>query len=135
MSEILANRIQTPDGTILESQHRHDYVTHIDSNGHMYSTDGGLSYTRRAYSPDAPAYKDLSVYSDDSHETIRNGFSWGAIYDKDMNLLPDLVYIFLKDMKLGHIQAILSGGHAQAEHIIKVFEDELAYREELCLEK
>ena len=31
--EILNSRLRTPDGTILESGHRHDYVTHIDANG------------------------------------------------------------------------------------------------------
>ena len=31
--EILNSRLRTPDGTILESEHRHDYVTHTDANG------------------------------------------------------------------------------------------------------
>ena len=31
--EILNSRLRTPDGTILESIHRHDYVTHTDANG------------------------------------------------------------------------------------------------------
>ena len=30
---ILNSRMRTPDGTILESKHRHDYVTHTDANG------------------------------------------------------------------------------------------------------
>ena len=27
---LLANRMITPDGTIMQSKHRHHYVTHID---------------------------------------------------------------------------------------------------------
>lgn len=27
---LLVNRIKTPDGTIIQSKHRHDYVTYID---------------------------------------------------------------------------------------------------------
>lgn len=34
--KLLANRIITPDGTMLQSKHRHDYVTHIDANGKEY---------------------------------------------------------------------------------------------------
>ena len=43
---ILSNRMRTPDGTILESKHRHDYVTHLDANGREYMLDGGLDYVR-----------------------------------------------------------------------------------------
>jgi hypothetical protein len=41
-TRIVANRIRTPDGTILESKHRHDYVTYTDANGKQYMVDGGL---------------------------------------------------------------------------------------------
>ena len=43
---ILNSRMRTPDGTILESKHRHDYVTHTDANGKEYMLDGGLDYVR-----------------------------------------------------------------------------------------
>jgi len=48
MSErkIVLNRIKTPDGTILTSYHRHNYVSHID-NGELYAVDGGNDYLRR----------------------------------------------------------------------------------------
>jgi len=30
--KILSSKMKPPDGTILESKHRHDYVTHMDAN-------------------------------------------------------------------------------------------------------
>ena len=74
-ARIVSNRILTPDGTILESMHRHDYVTYEDANGLEYMVDGGLDYLRRNVHDDAP-YIELSVYSDDSHDVIRDVFKW-----------------------------------------------------------
>ena len=41
MSEIILNRIQTPDGTVLTSYYRHDYKSYQDKNGETYIVDGG----------------------------------------------------------------------------------------------
>ena len=71
MSNIVLNRIQTPDGTILTSYHGHDYKTYVDSiDGNEYMVDGGLNYLKRSMSD----YEDLSVYSDDDFEIVRRSF-------------------------------------------------------------
>ena len=52
MSKILSNRMRTPDGTVLESKHRHDYVAYLDANGKEYMLDGGLAYVRSSANGD-----------------------------------------------------------------------------------
>lgn len=68
MRKIVYNAIQTPDGTILESTHRHDYKEHIDENGKTYIIDGGLDYVRRSNNGDE---KVLTKYQDQPHKQIR----------------------------------------------------------------
>ena len=45
-SRVIASALITPDGTILQSYHRHDYKTYTDKNGEMYMIDGGVDYMR-----------------------------------------------------------------------------------------
>ena len=73
---IIHNAIQTPDGTIIESRHRHDYVEYTDANGKFYSVDGGLDYLRRGYT--VPDYVELSLYEDDPIEDIRKVVTRGG---------------------------------------------------------
>jgi len=75
--KLILSRIQTPDGTILTSYHRHDYVTHTDKNGLEYMLDGGTDYQRVSSHPEAP-FKDLSVYSDAPFEEIRQVYCRGG---------------------------------------------------------
>ena len=124
MEKYLANRIRTPDGTILESMHRHDYVTYIDANGKEYMVDGGLDYLRRNIHDDAP-YTELSVLSTDEHSVVRESFKWGT-YGIDGK--QKLKYVVLKDMSWDHIEAILETQTQLREHVRQVFVDELDYR-------
>lgn len=98
--EIILNQIKTPDGTILMSMHRHDYVTHDDANGLTYMVDGGSEYLRRNIHKteltllnrivikiksmfgikwnDPLEYTELSIFSDAPFEVIREKFHRGG---------------------------------------------------------
>ena len=101
-SILVRNAIQTPDGTILESHHVHDFKGHTDKNGRYYAVDGGLEYRRICC--DVRDYKDLSLYSNAPHREIREKLSWGT-YGKNGD--EPLKYILLKDLETEHIKAIL----------------------------
>jgi len=73
---IVHNAIQTPDGTIIESRHRHDYVEYIDANGNEYMVDGGTEYLRRGYT--VADYTEMSLYEDDDIELIRKVVTRGG---------------------------------------------------------
>lgn len=91
---LIANRIQTPDGTILHSKHRHDFVCHIDKvNGERYCVDGGNYYQKISFEKNPPI--DCSIYSTDDFEEVRKVFLRGT-YGKDGN--EPLHYIALCEM-------------------------------------
>ena len=124
-ARIVSNSIRTPDGTILESMHRHDYVTYVDANGKEYMVDGGLDYLRRNVHDDAP-YEELSVHSDDSHMLIREVFKWGT---RGKDGRQPLTYVPLKHLTTEHIDAILDTQSHIADYVRKIFIDELNYRD------
>lgn len=124
MEKYVSNRIRTPDGTILESMNRHDYVTYIDANGKEYMVDGGLDYLRRNVHDDAP-YDELSLVSTDEHSVIREVFKWGT---RGLDGKQKLKYVILKDMSWDHIEAILETQVHVRDHIRQLFMNELDYR-------
>jgi hypothetical protein len=122
-AKLLAQRIQTPDGTILHSKHRHDYVTHTDANGETYMVDGGFEYRRGSVNK-VPA-KDLCVYTDDDHQKIREAFCWGT---RGKDGRQPVEYKPLQTLSTEHVEAIIETQHHIPEHIRKVFLDEIEYR-------
>lgn len=62
-ARIILNAIETPDGTVLISSHRHDYRDHTDANGSYYAVDGGRDYLRRTGPDD---YTELSIIATDA---------------------------------------------------------------------
>jgi hypothetical protein len=100
---IVANRIRTPDGTVLHSRHHHDYVTYTDNNGLEYMVDGGLEYLRRTIHEDDP-YTEISVFEDDPFDLIRRAFAWGT---RGKDGKQPLRWKLLADLDDDHIEAIL----------------------------
>ena len=119
---ILRNALRTPDGTVIESKFRHDYVTHDDANGTQYMVDGGKSYLRRSANGDEV---DLSIESTDDHEHNRKYVTWGT-YGKDGG--SELKYVVLKDMDTDHIEAIIETQDHISDELWQFFETELEYR-------
>lgn len=127
---VFRNAIMTPDGTILESTHRHDYVTHVDTkDGEFYMVDGGRTYFKRSgpqkrivqlpwYKAllniivgkptfkETEGYTDLSIYGDENSpfEFVRRNMTWGTNGKKGDEPFKLLI---LCDMDTDHIEAIL----------------------------
>jgi len=125
MIEILSNKMLTPDGTVLHSRHRHDYVTHTDANGNGYMLDGGCEYIRCSVNGDE---KLLTVYTNDSHEMIRQSVTWGT-YGKNGD--ETLRYVAIADMDDDHLQACLDTQQkTMRPALYKVMRNEVEYRDE-----
>lgn len=124
MANLVLNRIKTPDGTVLTSYHRHDFVAHKDANGLEYFVDGGIDYSRRAFHQDHP-YEDLSIYDDDDFEIVRESFHWGTRGkqgDQPVQWVP------LSQLDTGHIDAILETQKQVPDNRRSLFKKELTYR-------
>ncbi len=119
---ILLNRIKTPDGTILTSYNRHNYVEYKDTlTKEVLMVDGGTDYLRR----NVGTYEELSVYDDGSHITRRSAVHWGT---RGKDGKQPLVYKLLKDLDSDHIEAILKTQHQISDFYKEVFKEELKYR-------
>lgn len=100
---IVYSAIKTPDGTVLESKHVHDYQSYVDKNQETYVLDGGLGgYTRRSVNKEEA--EDLSLYSDAPHSVIREKISRGS---RGKSGREELKYILLKDIDDEYLQAII----------------------------
>ena len=99
---LLHNSIKTPDGTILVSKHVHDYVSHKDKvTNTVFAVDGGDEYQRWLI---GGKYEDLSLYSDDQHEKLREVVERGR---RGIHGDEELKYEVLKDISDGWLQAII----------------------------
>lgn len=99
---LIYSAIRTPDGTILESNHRHDFVSHVDKNGETYQLDGGCDYIKRSIN--IVEAEDLSLYSDSPHKQIREVVSRGS---RGKDGKQPLAYIKLREIDDEYLQAII----------------------------
>ncbi len=96
------NAICTPDGVYLVSTHDHDYQAHVDSDGVLYSVDGG--YEECTWSNGSGQEECLRLSSDTPFLEAREKLIWGS-YGKSGK--EPLHYIRLKDMEDGHIEKVI----------------------------
>ena len=124
--QLIYSAWKTPDGTILHSRHRHDYCEHFDAvSKEWYILDGGLDYIRSSVNTVPP--EDLTLYADDPHEKIREVFVWKS-YGKNCSQ-PEGVYTLLKDLTDEHLIAICETQAHLPDYIMKVFKNEIRFRE------
>ena len=105
MSQLLVNKIICPDGTVLESRHRHDYQEHEQEDGRVYLIDGGLDYQRIGFSD--TKFTNCTYYVGDDHSKIREHFEWTRHMDADGNPLPVYEVVLLKDITDSHLDALI----------------------------
>ena len=125
--QLLHSSIRTPDGTILTSRHRHDYVSYVDKNGLTYSLDGGTDYIRTSINVEKA--EDLSLYSDDAHEKLREVISRGC---RGKNGDEELKYVLLKDINDEWLEAIIEYEELNRPNnkYLPVYREEVKFREQ-----
>jgi len=116
MSRLLVNRWRCPDGTILQSKHRHDFVQH-----EKYFVDGGLDCPRTSIELES-----LCLFGNDPHEEIRKYFMWGS---RGLKGNEALKWTALENLEEEHIWSIIrTQGDYLKKHIFDVFHNELKFR-------
>ena len=107
----LHTQLTTPDGTILVSRNRHNFVSYTDTvNNKVYFIDGGTDYLRCSFNGDEVI---RTITSEDPYELIRQYICWGS-YGKNED--EELHYIKLKDLSDEHLEALL--GYVGTEQYI-----------------
>ena len=89
--KLIANRIQTPDGTILWSRHVHDYISYEDKNGETYMLDGGNEYIRTSVNKEEA--KTLAVYDDAPYDEQRSVILRGTFSKEGFSIFVPLCYL------------------------------------------
>lgn len=127
MKQLLLNRAQCNHcKDIITSYYGHDFKS---CKCGKISIDGGHEYGRMLFTHPTD-FTNLSVYDDGKHETRRSNMHWGRNYDKDMNCLLKIGYIFIKDMDTDYIEVVLRMFNTQLSKIYnETFNNELKYRE------
>lgn len=122
--KLLLSRIKTPDGTVLISRHRHDFVCYTDANGKEYCLDGGYDYQRVIADDD---WEDASIYSDSDFELIRSNIYRGTY---GINGTEPYKEVLVKDIDDSWLVAIIKyeKEYRPNNPFIEVFLKEAHYR-------
>lgn len=97
MRKLIKNRAKCLKcGEIIESTHRHDFVTCSCGN---LSVDGGLDYIRRGYRDGEDSFEDLNEY-----ETLELD---------DLKYLGHGVHIWVKMLPTGTVRAAITDNHEE----------------------
>jgi hypothetical protein len=117
--------ICTPDGTILESKHVHDFKRYLDKNGEEYMIDGGLDYMR-TYINKKKAM-DLSIYSNEPHELVRCFVERGG---RGKDGKEPLKFVLLKDIDDNWLKAIIDYEEEKRPNnkYLPIYKEELKWR-------
>lgn len=118
--KVVANRVMTPDGTILWSRYTHDYVQYHDKvSDEDYMLDGGTEY-RRTFVNKVPA-KNMTITSQDPWGVQRE-FRLRGTFDK----AGCRVWVPLSKLSNGHIKALVD----MMCNTNSIYHQELEYRKE-----
>ncbi len=121
--KIAANKIMTPDGTILESKHQHDHPYHKDKiTKKEYSIDGGHSHLSASGPGDSI---DLHVFENAIFEVKRENMKWGH---RGKNGDEELTFVKISEMANEHIFNVLRTVKAIEPLYVDVFLEEIKYR-------
>lgn len=128
--KLIVNRWETPDGTILESKHTHDFVKHKDKNGDEYFIDGGIEYVRSSVN-DVPL-KNLCLYTDDDFAEIRKCLKRGTVIPTREDY-EEIIWIPLYKMSDAHLVNCILYVYNMSETIqynpyVDMYINELLYR-------
>jgi hypothetical protein len=122
---LVVNSIRTPDGTVLISHTRHDFVSHIDATtGMTYAVDGGNHYLRRLGPDD---YTENSAWSNEGWDLLRHACHWGTRLPDDDQ---ERKLVSVAEMSTNHLQKVL-----QMENLcpvkFKIMTEEMKFRTDL----
>jgi hypothetical protein len=118
--------LKTPDGTVLHSSHRHDYVTHNDKNSKEYVLDGGVEYVRCSGHGDEEL---IEVFSDEPFEKVRQycyRLGYGKYGAKDYGKFR---ITFLDKMTDGHLEALMTYCKEDNQYL-PLYKMEIEYRKQ-----
>lgn len=121
---ILAYLCKTPDGTVMQCKHRHDYQEYTDKiTGEIYMLDGLGYYTRSSVNIVPAEYTFVTL--DTPHDVARKLVVWGT---RGKSGAQPLKYISVASMETEHIEAILDTQFQIAAELREFLKRELIYR-------